>query len=200
MMKPQDQADYLAKKESLLRKFAEKNKRISKRGVEKAALKLTAELIALQRNLNIKDPTVRERLEKYAMDEMAKFDPDRADLTYSAKLLRVLAKNKAGSGANYLEDLKTHEANLEGEKQSNRAKAKREMNNLDTLILQLLKSNSELTIQEVYYAIKDAKNEWPINQVDDMYIEVFKSKDKDDLKRYKVSGLGSRITKLKKML
>ena len=199
-MKPQDQADYLAKKEALLRNFEENAKPISNRAVEKAALKLTAELIALQRNLNIKDPTVRERLEKYAMDEMAKFDPDRADLTHSAKLLRVLAKNKAGSGAKYLKDLETHEASLEGEKQSNRAKAKREMNNLDTVILQLLKSNSELTIQEVYYAIKDAKNEWPINQVDDMYIEVFKSKDKDDLKRYKVSGLGSRITKLKKML
>ena len=149
-MKPRDQADYLAKKEALLRNFEENAKPISNRGVEKAALKLTAELIALQRNLNIKDPTVRERLEKCAMDEMAKFDPDRADLTHSAKLLRVLAKNKAGSGAKYLKDLETHEASLEGEKQSNRAKAKREMNNLDTVILQLLKSNSELTIQEVY--------------------------------------------------
>jgi hypothetical protein len=199
-MKSQDQADYLAKKEALLRNFEENAKPISNPGLDKEVRKLIVDLMALQHNLNSKDITVRQKLEKFATDEMAKFDPDQPNLTHSAKLLRLLAKSKAGSGAKYLEDLKTHEASLEGEKQSNRAKAKRRMKPLDALICQLLKSNPDSTAEQVYFELLNRKNEWPIKQVDDMYIEVFNSEDEKAITTYSVSGLGSRISKIKKML
>jgi hypothetical protein len=199
-MKASDQAVFQAKIDALFREFAEDTSTVTYRVLDKETLKLIVHLLAAQRGLNITDPKVRQELEKFAISEMAKFDPERPALAHSAKILRLLAGDQKGSGAKYLENLEIHRSELESEKQSKRAKAERQMNNLDVLILEILESNNDLTTQELHETLRDRKCEWPLGQVDDEYIEVFKSRDESAYKTYAVGGLGTRLSRLRKGL
>lgn len=197
-MRVSDQEVFQEEKEALLQKFSESTSPVTNRAVDREALKLIVSLLAAQRGMNIRDPKVRRGLEKFAISEMAKFDPEQPALAHSAKLLRLLAGEKKGSGAKYLENLEIHRSELESEKQSKKAKTERQMNNLDALILEILISNKELTTQQLYEALRDRKCEWPLRQVDDEYIEVFTSRDERAYKTYAVGGLGIRLSRLRK--
>ena len=197
-MRVSDQVVFQEKRKALLQKFSESTSPVNNRALDREAFKLIVSLLAAQRGLNIRDPKIRRGLEKFAISEMAKFDPERPDLAHSAKLLRLLAGKKKGSCAKYLENLQIHRSELKSEEQSKKAKTKRQLSNLNALILEILKSNNELTAQELHDALRDRKGEWPLGQVDDDYIEVFKSRDESAYETYAVGGLGSRLSRLRR--
>jgi len=204
MMKSQDQEDFVTKKEALLRKFEGNTKPISNRGLDKEVRKLVVDLLALQCNLDAKDTEVRERLDKYATAEMAKFDPDEPRLASAAKLMRLLSKSLKGEATKYFGDLQTLRANEERKKQESRGKTTRGITLLDELLLKFVSRKPDIRPDEALEKLHDMRHEFPLYDVSPEYIFVYEKRDFDienpRTKKYAVGGLGSRLSRLKNRL
>jgi hypothetical protein len=167
-MPQRDQDDYTEKIEARLGAFAESKKSVSNRGLDKELLKLIVDLLAIQRNLDCKDPRVRAQLQQEAVVKMREFDPETPELTHPAKMLRLLAKG--GGAADYFEGLEIRRKHEEGNRQRQRATTARNQNPFDALLMKFLRRKPDIGQKEVLDKLRGMRTEFPICDVTEEYI------------------------------
>jgi hypothetical protein len=201
MSSVEDQAAYQRKLAELYRLFeAGGGDDESPASMDGALKELIIDCVALQRDLDTSDPSMRRKIWKWASNEIREWDPNDPTLAHPAKLLRLLSANLDGSTTAYAEDLQLHRQQEESARQAKRASNPHRKHQLDEILEQWLERNPELGPDEALDRIRGQMNYGFIIDVTEEDIEFYPFKDseqKHQVKKVKKAGLGSRLTRIR---
>jgi len=198
-MSESDTAKYARSLKALIDSFERGGPDIDAKSLDGAVRDLIVDMVATQRDLDSTDPATREKIWDWARKQMGGFDPSNPALTHPAKLLRLLAQTQDGSSSVYAEELQGLRKAEESARQSSRASHPHRKDDFDRMLEGWLKRKPDLSREEVYEQILDARGGDVVIQADDQFIEIRPYPDADT-KTISVSGLGSRLTRLRKDL
>ena len=201
MSSVEDQAAYQRKLPELYRLFeAGGGDDESPTSMDGALKELIIDCVALQRALDASDHSMRRKIWKWASNEMRECDPNDPTLAHPAKLLRLLSANLDGSTTAYAEDLQLHRQQEESARQAKRASNPHRKHQLDEILELWLERNPELGPDEALGRIRDQMNYGFVIDVTEEDIEFYPfedSKEKQQIKKVKKAGLGSRLTRIR---
>ena len=198
------QKEYERKREQLLKAFEEGGSDYENSVASDEAIRaLVIDLLALKKGLDSSDSAVRAKLWNGASAQMQSWDPDEPELTHSAKLLRLLALTRDGSSTNYADNLQNHRNTEERARQAQRASKPHRKHRLDAMLEVWVERNPELGPEEATSRLRREEGCGVVIEVTKAFIEFYPfedSEEKQQIKRVKHSGLGSRLTRIKKAL
>ena len=188
---------YEEKKNLLLKKFADSTPSGDPVIEADAVIDLSIDWVCLQRNLDRNDPTIRKSLRAEIKLRMRSFDPNNPELTYSAKLLRLLGGPNPGEMLTYAEDLDRARRKEEGQKQAARARTPRKPDGLNQILHRWVRNNLSISEPEVLTRLRNLEGHGVIIEIDKGDIDYYPTIGAD-AKTAKVSGLGTRLAKIRK--
>jgi hypothetical protein len=204
MSSVEDQAAYQRKRAELYRLFeAGEGDDESPASMDGALKELIIDCVALQHDLDASDPSMRRKIWKWAMGKMGDWDPNDPALAHAAKMLRLLSANLDGSTTAYAEDLQLHRQREESARQAKRASNPHRKHQLDEILELWLERNPELGPNEALDRIRGQMNYGFVIDVTEEDIEFYPfedSKEKQQIKKVKIAGLGSRLTRIRKAM
>lgn len=195
-MSESDAEKYARSLRALIDSFERGGQDIDAKSLDAAVRDLIVDLIATQRNLDATEPAAREKIWLWAKKQMGDWDPSDPALTHPAKLLRLLAKTQDGSTSLYAEDLQGLRKAEESARQSSRASHPHKKDDFDRMLEGWLRRKPDLSREEAYEQILDARGGGVVIQADDQFIEIRPYPDAD-IKIIATSGLGSRLTRVR---
>jgi len=194
------QAAYRRQLAELRRLFEASGDGESPASKDEAARELLIDSLALQRGLDASNPEMRRQIWTWATGKMVNWDPNDPALAHSAKLLRLLSTNLDGSTTVYADDLQLHRQREESARQAKRASNPHRKNRLNEMLERWLQRAPELGPDEVLDRIRDQQECGVIIEVTEEDVEFYPfedSEEKQQIKKVKISGLGSRLTRLR---
>jgi hypothetical protein len=163
------------------------------------------QLFAIQRGLDPTDGDVLEQLQPYARKKMAALDPDDPKATHGAKMLRLLAaSDQIGAASTYADALGQDRRSEFSKVQTERATGSRPTP-YQEFLKGLVHIHPTIDKEDALRRIEQQKRIYPIYDVCEEWIWVYQgeddpSKDLPEYKRYKISALGSNLSRVKKEL
>ena len=204
MSSAEDQAAYQQKLAELYRLFeAGGGDDESPASKDEATREWLIDSLALQRGLDASDPEMRREIWMWAMGKMGDWDPNDPALAHSAKMLRLLSANLDGSTTAYAEDLQLHRQREESARQAKRASNPHRKNRFDEMLQRWLERDPELGHDEALDRIRNEEGYGVVIEVTEEDIEIYPfedSEEKQRIKKVKRSGLGSRLTRIRKAM
>jgi hypothetical protein len=201
MSSAEDQAAYQQKLAELYRLFeAGGGDDESPASMDGALKELIIDCVALQRDLDASDPSMRREIWEWASNKMGEWDPNDPALAHSAKMLRLLSVDLDGSTTVYADDLQLHRQREESARQAKRASNPHRKHQLDEILELWLERNPELGPDEALDRIRGQKNYGFVIDVTEEDIEFYPFEDsekKQQIKKVKKAGLGSRLTRIR---
>ena len=172
--------------------------------LDKEVFDLIVELFAILKGLDPENLQIRQELEPYVREKLATFDPDNPEETRAAKMIRLLAYSQEGAMSKYTDALQKLKESEFSEVQVNRALGFRS-NTFNDFLLELLRENPRATTSEALSHIRNSINIHPISDIDEEWIYVLdgqksKSRKLPKIKQYSIDGLGTRLSRLRKIL
>lgn len=211
-MKLIDQKIFETKKQDLLDKlmsapettFSAKENPEEASALDKEVFDLIVELFAILKGLDPENLQIRQELEPYVREKLATFDPDNPEETRAAKMIRLLAYSQEGAMSKYTDALQKLKDSEFSEVQVNRALGFRS-NTFNDFLLELLRENPRATTSEALSHIRNSIDIHPISDIDEEWIYVLdgqksKSRKLPKIKQYSIDGLGTRLSRLRKIL
>ena len=204
MSSAEDQAAYQQKLAELYRLFeAGGGDDESPASMDEALKELIIDCVALQRDLDASDPSMRRKIWKWASNKMGEWDPNDPALAHSAKMLRLLSANLDGSTTVYADDLQLHRHREESTRQAKRASNPHRKNRFDEMLERWVERDPELGHDEALDRIRNEEGYGVVIEVTEEDIEIYPfedSEEKQQIKKVKRSGLGSRLTRIRKAM
>jgi uncharacterized protein YihD (DUF1040 family) len=201
MSSVEDQAAYQRKRAELYRLFeAGEGDDESPASMDGALKELIIDCVALQHDLDASDPSMRRKIWKWAMGKMGDWDPNDPALAHSAKMLRLLPANLDGSTTAYAEDLQLHRQQEESARQAKRASNPHRKHQLDEILERWVKREPDLGTAEALERLRDHEGYGGVIEVTEEDIEFYPFEDsekKQQIKKVKKAGLGSRLTRIR---
>jgi hypothetical protein len=198
------QAAYQRKLAKLYRLFeASEGDGESTTSMDEALKELIIDCVALQRDLDASDPVLRQKIWGWATSKMSAWDPNDPALAHPAKMLRLLSTNLDGSTAVYADDLQLHRQREESTRQAKRASNPHPKHRLDEMLKRWVKRDPELGHDEALDRIRNEEGYGVVIEVTEEDIEIYPfedSEEKRQIKKVKRSGLGSRLTRIRKAM
>jgi hypothetical protein len=198
------QAPYQRKLAELYRLFqASGGDDESPTSIDEALKELIIDCVALQRDLDASDPVLRQKIWGWATSKMGAWDPNDPALAHPAKMLRLLSANLDGSTAVYADDLQLHRQREESTKQAKRASNPHRKHQLNEMLERWVKREPELTTAEALERLRDHEGYGVVIEVTEEEIEIYPfedSEEKQQIKKVKISGLGSRLSLIRKAM
>ena len=172
--------------------------------LDKEVFDLIVELFAILKGLDPENLQIRQELEPYVREKLATFDPDNPEETRAAKMIRLLAYSQEGAMSKYTDALQKLKESEFSEVQVNRALGFRS-NTFNDFLLELLRENPRATTSEALSHIRNSIDIHPISDIDEEWIYVLdgqknKSRKLPKIKQYSIDGLGTRLSRLRKIL
>lgn len=198
-MSAPDTERYALSLKALIDSFERGGPDIDAKSLDEAVRDLVVDMIAAQRDLDATEPAVREKIWLWAKEQMGAWDPSDPALTHPAKLLRLLAQTQDGSTSVYAEDLRGLRKAEESARQSSHASRPHKKDDFDRMLEGWLKRKPDLSREEAYEQILDARGGGVVIQADDQFIEIRPYPD-GDIKIIATGGLGSRLTRIRNSL
>ena len=199
----EDQAAYQRKLADLRRLFEASGGGESPASKDEATREWLIDSLALKRGLDASDPEMRREIWMWAMGKMGDWDPNDPALAHSAKMLRLLSANLDGSTTAYAEDLQLHRQREESARQAKRASNPHRKNRLDEMLERWVERDPELGHDEALDRIRNEEGYGVVIEVTEEDIEIYPfedSEEKQQIKKVKRSGLGSRLTRIRKAM
>ena len=164
---------------------------------EEAAKKLIIDYLA--RLMGVDEPSANKRDEIWnrAVGLMKSFDPDAADLAYSAKLLRLLATAQDGKTIQFMESLVAHKAEEERQKQIERGKVTKKKDPLTQFIADAITHRPDISLEELWTRMEYVINEGVICSIDPKSVEYYKGKN-SETKIVSKQAVATRLSNQKK--
>lgn len=211
-MKLIDRGLFDQKKQKLLEKFASADESSvspnkdseDAAALDRAVFDLVVDLFVIQRGLDPENKTIRARFESSVREKLAAFDPNEPEATHSAKILRLLGGGQIGSATSYADLLGQHKTKEFSNAQTARASVPR-TNPFNDLLANLLRTRPSLSTADAITAIRNSKGIFPIQDIDDELIYVYKAVGDENrinpaTKTYFVSGLDVRLARIRRAL
>ena len=172
--------------------------------LDKEVFDLIVELFAILKGLDPENLQIRQELEPYVREKLATFDPDNPEETRAAKMIRLLAYSQEGAMSKYTDALQKLKESEFSEVQVNRALGFRS-NTFNDFLLEFLRENPRATTSEALSHIRNSIDIHPISDIDEEWIYVLdgqksKSRKLPKIKQYSIDGLGTRLSRLRKIL
>lgn len=172
--------------------------------LDKEVFDLIVELFAILKGENPENLQVRQELEPYVRERMADFDPNDPDVTYAAKIIRLLASGRLGSATCYADALGQHKKNVFSDTQTQRATGLRPTP-YGKFLEELLLADPAINEEKVLRRIDNQRLIYPIYDLSEEWIWVYTSEEEPakefpKTKRYKVSALGSNLSQARRNL
>ena len=171
--------------------------------LDEAVRALIIDLLALQNGLDSSDSAVRAKLWDGANAQMQSWDPDEPELTHSAKLLRLLALTRDGSSTNYADNLQTYRKTEERARQAKRASNPHQESRFNALLKLWVSRDPDLGPEGVIKKIRAGEAISIVIDLTATEIEIYPfedSEEKSEVRKISRSGLGSRLSRIKKAL
>jgi len=155
MSSVEDQAAFQRKLAELYRLFEASGGGESPASMDGALKELIIDCVALQRDLDASDPSMRRKIWKWASNKMGEWDPNDPALAHSAKMLRLLSANLDGSTTAYAEDLQLHRHREESTRQAKHASNPHRKYRLDEMLGLWVKREPDLGTAEALERLRD---------------------------------------------
>ena len=168
--------------------------------MDEALKELIIDCVALQRDLDASDPSMRREIWEWASNKMGEWDPNDPALAHSAKMLRLLSVDLDGSTTVYADDLQLHRQREESARQAKRASNPHRKNRFDEMLQRWLERDPELGPDEALGRIRRQQGDGVVIEVTEKDIEFYPfgdSEQKHQVKKVKKAGLGSRLTRIR---
>lgn len=162
---------------------------------DKAIRELIIDFIAAQHG-QVATGRTRSKIWEYAKSRMSNWDPDEPDLTYSAKLLRLISESQNGKTTGFADDLIRHKVAEERNKQKVRGNAPKRLTPINELLETWLLKAPDMTIEEVFERLEGATDGVIILDVCDRSVS-YRDNASQDPKYLTEAGLKSRITRIR---
>jgi hypothetical protein len=175
----------------------------SSTSMDEALKELIIDCVALQRDLDASDPELRQKIWGWATSKMSAWDPNDPALAHPAKMLRLLSANLDGSTAVYADDLQLHRQQEESTRQAKRASNPHRKNRFDEMLERWVERDPELGHDEALDRIRNEEGYGVVIEVTEEDIEIYPfedSEEKQQIKKVKRSGLGSRLARIRKAM
>lgn len=166
---------------------------------EEATKEFVVDYLALMYEVHDPNPDERDAIWQWAAHQMKSWDPDDASVTYAAKLMRLLAKDRDGTTMLFMESLTAHRANEERQKQSERGNTPKRINSLTQFIADAVKRRPELSLEELWSKMECANGDGLIYLVDAESVEYLTGKD-SETKIVSKQAVATRLSRVKKIV
>jgi hypothetical protein len=172
--------------------------------LDKEIFEIVLDLFAIQRGLDPNNKDVRKKLTPYGRAQMATFDPNDPAVTYSAKIMRLLANDQTGAASSYADALGQHKKKEFSDAQTQRASGLRPTP-YGKFLEELLLADPAINEEQVLRRIDNQRLIYPIYDLSEEWIWVYTSEEEPakefpKTKRYKVSALGSNLSQARRNL
>lgn len=146
---------------------------------EEAAKNLIIDYLAILMGVDDPSSNKRDQIWDRAVVMMKNWDPDTADVTYSAKLLRLLATAQDGKTMRFMESLVIQRAEEERQKQIERGKSPKKKDELTQYIFDAILRKPDLTLEELWTKMEYATGCGLICSIDSESVEYHTGKGSD---------------------